>query len=946
MVLPTRYNPKQVEDKLYNFWVKNNFFSASSSSKKPPFCIVIPPPNITGILHMGHALNNTIQDILIRFKRMQGYNALWIPGIDHAGIATQNVIEKELAEEGLKKEDLGREEFLRRIWQWKKKYGLTIINQLKRLGSSCDWERLRFTMDEGYTKAVQKVFVDLYNKKKSIRGKRVRYIYRGSYIIKLCPRCQTALSDEESPYKEIKGKLYYIKYPLKAEYRKQRTEYRKTKNLKPGAWSLKPDYVVVATTRPETMLGDTAVAVNPGDKRYKKIIGCSIILPLVGREIKIIQDDLVDPEFGTGCVKVTPAHDPNDYDIGKRHNLETILVMNPDGIMNKNAHRYEGMDRFQARRAIIDDLEAEGLLLKVTPYTHSVGHCYRCNTIIEPYLSMQWFVRMKLLSKKAIEVVEKGKLKFHPPRWKKVYLNWMYNIHDWCISRQIWWGHRIPVYYCRRCQKTEMQNLKIEAGLIISKEEPEKCPFCGGGDIVQDKDVLDTWFSSWLWPFVTMGWPEDIGQKTGARGQKLKKRISDLGYFYPTSILVTAQEIIFFWVARMIIASLEFTKKVPFYDVYIHGTVRDETGTKMSKSLGNIINPLDIINKFGADSLRFSIISITAKGQDVYLSEGKFLMGRNFTNKIWNASRFIMRTCESLGNIPIKKIKDIKGELSIADRWILSRLNKVIEATTRNLNRYRLNESCNIIYEFFWQNFCDWYLEIAKLNLTTKYSLGTKITLVYVLEKFLRLIHPFMPFISEEIWQNLKELPVTESIKSLNNKSIMIADWPKAEHGLRNKELERDFDFFSQVVSMIRNIRSQMDITFSKKLEVRIICKSDVKKKAVLKYRDYIIFLCNLSKLELLKHGVKNRKKMLVAVGEGLEILIPVEGVIDIKAHINRLRNKIATIDLQLESINSKLSNKNFITNAPSEIINKEKEKKKRLTFEKSVLEVSLKAVI
>ena len=712
--IPSRYNPKETEDKWYKIWVEKGLFHAAVNSAKKPFTIVIPPPNVTGILHMGHALNNTLQDILIRYHRMKGEEALWMPGTDHAGIATQNVVERSIAKEGLRRETLGREKFIERVWLWKEQYGSTIIRQLKKLGASCDWSRERFTMDLEYSKAVTEVFVRLYEK---------GLIYRGSYIINWCPRCQTALSDEEAPHHELSGNLYYLKYPLKDS----------------------PDqFVVVATTRPETMLGDTAVAVNPKDKRYKKIIGKTLVLPLVDREIKIITDTLVDMEFGTGAVKVTPAHDPNDYAMAKRHNLEFINVMRPDARMNEFAGEYKDMDRFEAREVIVEDLKEKGLIEKIEPHKLSAGHCYRCHTIIEPYLSKQWFVKMKPLAKPAIEAVKKGKIKFHPPRWEKVYLNWMENIQDWCISRQIWWGHRIPVYYCKKCQ---------ENGVIVSRFKPETCHACGSQDILQDEDVLDTWFSSWLWPFATFYWPpEAYKQGLSPKGTVPK---DDLRYFYPTSILVTAQEIIFFWVARMIMAGLEFMDDVPFKDVYINGTVRDIEGKKMSKSLGNIIDPLDIIEEYGTDAMRFSLISITAHGQDVFLSKERFEQGRNFANKIWNASRFILMNLE-----PTLIKTDLcvffkKEDLDVVNRWALSRFYSTLQQTTKYLENFQFNEAANTLYGFFWHDFCDWYLEIIKQDIKNPHN---QVVMYKILEKSLRLLHPFMPFITEEIWQSLGKL--------------------------------------------------------------------------------------------------------------------------------------------------------------------------------------------
>ena len=711
--IPSRYDPKTTEDKWYSFWESKKYFSAKPDRKKKPFTIVIPPPNVTGILHMGHALNNTIQDILIRYHRMKGEESLWMPGTDHAGIATQNVVEKSIAKEGLKRQDLGRDRFIERVWLWREQYGSTIIKQLKKLGASCDWDRLRFTMDEEYSKSVIEVFVKLYEKK---------LIYRGSYIINWCPRCQTALSDEEAPHHELQSNLYYLKYPLKDN----------------------PDeFIVVATTRPETMLGDTAVAVNPKDKRYKKLIGKILIVPLVNREIKIIADPIVDMKFGTGAVKVTPAHDPNDYAMGKKHGLEFINVMHPDASMNDIAGEYRDMDRFEAREVIIEDLKEKGLLEKVEPHPLSAAHCYRCHTIIEPYLSKQWFVKMKPLAKPAIEAVKKGKIKFHPDRWCKVYLNWMENIQDWCISRQIWWGHRIPVYYCKECVE-----------VTVSKTPPGKCHNCGSVNIYQDEDVLDTWFSSWLWPFATFGWP-DVLKDEGLRMKDESSVIqhpssfgsSDLDYFYPTSVLVTAPEIIFFWVARMIMAGYEFKKDRPFSDVYIHGTVRDIEGKKMSKSLGNIIDPLEIINEYGTDALRFSLISITAQGQDVFLSKERFEQGRNFSNKIWNASRFILMNLDQT-QVKVDLCEYAKKEdLSLANRWILSRFYSTLKEVNKNLDNFKFNEAANLLYVFFWHEFCDWYLELIKPEIKLHQN---QVVMYKVLEKFLRTIHPFMPFITDE----------------------------------------------------------------------------------------------------------------------------------------------------------------------------------------------------
>ncbi|MFH1645679.1 MAG: valine--tRNA ligase, partial [Candidatus Omnitrophota bacterium] len=718
--LDKAYNPKVVEEKWYKHWEKNGFFNAEVNNDKEPYCIVIPPPNITGILHMGHALNNTIQDILIRYKRMSGFEALWMPGTDHAGIATQNVVERKLAKENINRHDLGREKFVDEIWKWQKEYGGTIIKQLKSLGSSCDWSRERFTMDEGLSEAVLEVFLRLYEK---------GLIYRGNYIINWCPRCQTALSDEESEHRELDGYLYHIRYPVKDS----------------------KDYVIVATTRPETMLGDVAVAVNPKDERYKGLVDKKIVLPILNRELKVIQDDYVDVEFGTGVVKVTPAHDPNDFDMGKRHNLEPICVMNPDGTMNSAAGDYEGMDRFEAREALIEVLKKNKLIEKIEPHKHAVGHCYRCHTVVEPYLSKQWFVKMKPLAEPAIKAVEEGKIKFHPRRWTKVYLEWMYNIRDWCISRQIWWGHRIPVYYCINC-KTQNEKLKIEneeKGIIVSKIKPEKCPDCGSKDIVQDEDVLDTWFSSWLWPFSTFGWPflANSVERIADSKKHLEKQKKELEYFYPTSTLVTAQEIIFFWVARMIMAGFEFCGDLPFKDIYIHGTVRDDTGTKMSKSLGNVIDPIEIIDVYGTDALRFSLISLTSAGQDVFLSKDKFASGRNFANKIWNVSRFLLMNMDKLPEGDLCSFFE-KENLSLANRWILSSLYRTLDAVSKSFDSYKFNEGVKLLYDFIWHKYCDWYVEISKDTISEE---GTQLILFKVLEKSLRMLHPVMPFLTEEI---------------------------------------------------------------------------------------------------------------------------------------------------------------------------------------------------
>ncbi|MCM8791958.1 MAG: valine--tRNA ligase [Candidatus Omnitrophica bacterium] len=886
--IPSCYNPKNTEDKWYKFWEENGLFSATPNPSKEPFCIVIPPPNVTGILHMGHALNNTIQDILIRYHRMKGYETLWLPGTDHAGIATQNVVEKQIAKDGLTRQELGREKFIEKVWQWKEKYGSTIIQQLKKLGASCDWKRLRFTMDDAYSDVVNEVFIRLYEKE---------LIYQGDYIINWCPRCQTALSDEEAPHQEIEGHLYYIKYPLASKL--QITNYKSQ------------NYIVVATTRPETMLGDTAVAVHPKDRRYKKFIGKSLILPLINREIKIIADEMVDRKFGTGAVKVTPAHDPNDYLLGKKYKLDFINIMNPDGTLNENASIYKGLDRFAARKKIIEDLKSSELLEKIVPYKISAGHCYRCHTLIEPYLSRQWFVKMKPLAKPAIEVVKRGKIKFYPKRWTKVYLNWMENIQDWCISRQIWWGHRIPVYYCRNCQQIDKLqisnsespiNLKEQAGLIISREKPEKCPLCGSTDIYQDEDVLDTWFSSWLWPFATFYWP---------------KESEDLKYFYPTSVLVTAPEIIFFWVARMIMAGLEFMQDIPFHDVYIHGTVRDIEGRKMSKSLGNIIDPLEIIEYIGADALRFSLIMITATGQDVFLSEDKFKTGRNFCNKIWNAARLILMNLDK-ENINFDLCIFFKEEkLSIVNRWILSTFYSTLKKIEKAIRSYNFNEYANLLYHFFWHQFCDWYLEIIKPNIKEPQN---QLVMYKVLEKFLRCLHPIMPFITEEIWQRLPH----------RSNSIMIESWPHIQEQIIDKKLEDDVETIFEIITAIRNLRKEFSLNKDLKLNISLYIKDNRKSQLIISFLGELLHLAGIDRFEVLKEIPSYREKIGIIVKD-INIFMRLKGLIDVEKEKKRINKERDALILEIKRKIALLKNNNFIKKAPSAIVEKERETLKQL---------------
>lgn len=870
--LSTRYNPKECEDKWYRFWEGKGYFHARPDHAKKPFSIVIPPPNVTGILHMGHALNNTIQDILIRYHRMSGEETLWMPGTDHAGIATQNVVEKSIAKEGLRRQDLGREKFIAKVWEWKERHGSAITQQLKRLGASCDWQRIRFTMDAEYSVSVAEVFARLYQK---------GLIYRGTYIINWCPRCQTALADEEAPHQELEGSLYYLRYPLKGS---------------PAG------FITVATTRPETMLGDTAVAVNPKDKRYRKLIGKTVILPLLKRQINIIADKSVDMAFGTGAVKVTPAHDPADYALGKKHNLDFINVMHPDGRMNEHAGRYQGMDRFKARQAILEDLRSEGLLEKVEPHVLSAGHCYRCHTIIEPYLSRQWFVKMKPLAGPAIKAVKKGEIRFYPERWKKVYLNWMENIQDWCISRQIWWGHRLPVYYCPDCQAQDS-----DKGIIVASLKPPKCPSCGCGRIYQDEDVLDTWFSSWLWPFATFYWPFKIISGSNVDAQKAEE---ELGYFYPTSTLVTAPEIIFFWVARMIMAGFEFMKAIPFSDVYIHGTVRDIEGKKMSKSLGNIIDPLDIIEEYGSDALRFSLISLTSHGQDVFLSEERFEQGRNFANKIWNASRFILM------NLDASRIKvDLcqffgKGDLDLADRWILSRFYSLLKNVGRSLGGYRLNEAANAIYGFFWHEFCDWYLEIIKPEINKERH---QVVMYKVLEKTLRILHPCMPFITEEVWQLLPH----------QGDSIMIAPWPHLQGNMIDARIESMMETLFDIVKTIRNLRAELEIDAQLVLSASLYPHSRGVRSAIEQNKSWIANLSCLSDIAMLDAAKRPAGTVSDATADA-DVYLHLGEAIDISHERVKIADKIKKLAISAASKEARLKNREFVKKAPREIVEKE----------------------
>ncbi|MDD5195153.1 MAG: valine--tRNA ligase [Candidatus Omnitrophica bacterium] len=914
MDIPSKYNPQEVETKIYGQWLDKGYFHAAPNHAKTPFTIVIPPPNITGILHMGHALNNTIQDVLIRYKRMAGFETLWMPGTDHAGIATQNVVEKDLAKEGLKKDDLGRQAFSERLWAWRDKYGSTILQQLKNLGASCDWERTRFTMDEAYSEAVKEAFIRLYEK---------GLIYRGEYIINWCPRCKTALSDEEAARKEINGWLYYIKYPVRP---KTKDHPPQSGEASPKAGRLKTEYIVVATTRPETMLGDTALAINPKDERHAWLKSAKIILPIMERELTLVEDEIIDLAFGTGAVKVTPAHDPVDFNLAKKHNLAFINIMNDDATLNQNAGEFSGMDRFEAREAILAVLEEEKLIEKKEPYKISAGHCYRCHTIVEPRLSLQWFVNTKPLAQPAIKAVEEEKIKFYPERWRKVYLNWMNNIQDWCISRQIWWGHRLPVWQCK-CQTGENSKLVHPEDLnyIVSRDKPDKkCVRCNS-EYEQIPDVLDTWFSSWLWPFATFGWPRASCKPQAAshKQESLKPEAcslqqKDLDYFYPTSTLVTASEILFFWVARMIMAGFEFMKEIPFKDVIIHGTVRDERGIKMSKSLGNIIDPLEIIEKFGADPLRFSLMLTASSGSDVYLSDEKFLVGRNFCNKIWNATRFLFLKINDTGvridNINIDALDEI-------DTWVLDELNNSICKATAHLDNYRINDATKVIYEFFWHTFCDWYIEIIKENFTPDKAK----TAIYILLNALKLLHPFIPFISEEIFQSIKtncELTLEES--------ITVASWPKTIKISPDVKKLEEFKALIQTIKDIRNIKTDLGLGAKK-----IILAVKTSDKNAAYWRQNENWIKRLAQAQRIEYTGLLSRTLYKSEHWGLNFLLE---DIDTSTFLKSLEKKIKETENILKRTKERLANENFLTCASVEVIAQEKEKLTQLSTQEKRL--------
>ena len=856
-VLAKTYEPKEVEEKWYCYWERNDLFKANTESGKSPFSIVIPPPNITGSLHMGHALNNTLQDILCRYKRMKGYSVLWQPGTDHAGIATQNVVEKDLASKGTDRHQIGRERFVELVWEWREKFGGVIINQLKRLGSSCDWSRERFTMDEGLSRAVREVFVRLYDE---------GLIYRGDYIINWCPRCHTALADLEVEHEDKDSFLYYIRYPFED----------------------REGYLIVATTRPETVLGDTALAVNPEDERYKDLSGAYVLLPVLNRPIPVIFDNYVDKEFGTGALKITPAHDPNDFEIGNTHQLERIKVIDEDGNMNELAGPYKGMDRFQCRERILQDLESSGLLEKTEPYSHAVGHCYRCKTMIEPLLSKQWFIKVGPLAKEAIAAVKDGKTRIVPSNWEDVYYEWMNNIKDWCISRQIWWGHRIPAWYCQGCGE-----------IIVAKEGPKVCSSCKGKDLQQETDVLDTWFSSALWPFSTLGWPDST---------------DELKTFYPTSVLVTGFDILFFWVARMMMMGIHFLGDVPFRDVYIHALVKDEQGQKMSKSKGNIIDPLEVLDRFGTDAFRFTLAVLAIQGRDIRLSEERIAGYRNFINKIWNAARF------SLMNLKDCKPPSIdKSSITLADRWIMTRMGEVAEEISGHLDDYRFNDATSTCYQFVWHEFCDWYLEMAKLELYSKDQKRREVAhsvLQILLSGVVRLLHPFVPFITEEIWYRL---PYTEG-------SIMVAQFPQPLEFIYDDESIKEMDLLKEVITGIRNIRGEMNVPPKKDVKIVIDAKGSREREIFENNLAYITSLAKVESIDIVSGTEKPEWSATYVFGD-VQVHVLLKGLINYDDERKRIYKEIKKIEHEMDLSRRKLANKDFLNQAPLHIVENVKEK-------------------
>ncbi len=855
--LPKTYDPKLVESSIYDMWMENDCFKANPDPDKKPYSIVMPPPNVTGQLHMGHALDSTLQDILTRYKRMEGYSALWLPGTDHAGIATQIKVEEELrVKEGKTRYDLGREKFLERVWAWKEKYGSRIVEQQRKLGVSCDWSRSRFTMDEGCSRAVREAFCEMYDK---------GLIYKGSRIINWCPHCLTALSDAEVEYVDKPGHLWYIRYPLSD-----------------GSGD-----IVVATTRPETMMGDTGVAVNPNDEKFQHLIGKTCILPIMNREIPIVGDEYCEIGFGTGAVKMTPAHDPNDFEVGLRHNLDVIRVIADNGTINENGGKYNGMDRYECRKALVKDLEEQGYLVKTEPYSHNVGTCYRCHNDVEPLISAQWFVKMKPLAEEAIRVVKDGTIKFVPERFSKTYLNWMENVHDWCISRQLWWGHQIPAWYCDEC-----------GHINVSREDPTKCEKCGCTHLTRDEDVLDTWFSSGLWPFSTLGWP-DLDSE-------------DLKYWYPTTDMVTGYDIIFFWVARMVVSGMEQMKKEPFKTVFIHGLVRDDKGRKMSKSLGNGIDPLEMAEKYGADALRFNLITGNSPGNDMRFYVEKCEAMRNFANKIWNASRYVLMnlTVEETG------LPDA-ADLEIEDKWVLTKLNTLIKEVTENMDAYELGVASAKVYDFIWDTYCDWYIELTKARLygeNEKSKLAAQKVLVYVLDQFLRLLHPFMPFITEEIWQAIPH----------EGKFLMLADWPKYDESLNFGAEAAHMESVMNAIRSIRNRRAEMNVPPSKKSTLYVVSdKGEI-------FRQGEGFICRLAyadKVIICENDPEGHENMVCVVTNDAKLYIPLEELIDFEKELARLEKEKANCLKQIAMFEGKLSNEAFVSRAPEKVVAEQREK-------------------
>jgi len=848
--LPKVYEPQQVENEIYKMWEENGHFKPNKPKDAKPFTIVMPPPNVTGQLHMGHAMDATLQDTLIRFKRMQGYNALWVPGVDHAGIATQIKVEEELRKEGLTRYDLGREKFLEKVWDWKHKYGNRIVEQQKKLGASCDWDRARFTMDEGCSNAVREVFVSLYEK---------GLIYKGSRIINWCPHCVTALSDAEVEYVDKPGHLWHIRYPLAD-----------------GSGD-----VVVATTRPETMLGDTGVCVNPNDERYTAIVGKKVMLPLVNKEIPIVADDYAEMEFGTGCVKMTPAHDPNDFEVGLRHNLEVIRVLDDNGVVNSNGGKYEGLDRYEARKVIVAELEEQGYLVKVDDHAHNVGTCYRCHNDVEPIISAQWFVKMKPLAEEALRVVKEGQTKFVPERFTKTYLNWMENVRDWCISRQLWWGHQIPAWTCAEC-----------GHITVSREDACKCEKCGSTNIERDPDVLDTWFSSALWPFETLGWPD---------------KTEDLDYFYPTDVLVTGYDIIFFWVARMIFSGCEHTSKTPFHTVLIHGLVRDDKGRKMSKSLGNGIDPLEMIEKYGCDALRMNMVTGNAPGNDMRFYVERCEAMRNFANKLWNASRYVLMNLDE----DAKNELPSADKLTIADKWVLSKLNTLIAEVTENLEKYELGIAVQKVYDFLWDTYCDWYIELTKARLYSEDAEQKQTALqvlVYVLDQTLRLLHPFMPFITEEIWQSLPH----------EGDALIVAQWPQYSEELKFLQEEDLMESVMEAIRAIRNRRAEMNVPPSKKAALYVYTS---KPNIFVEGEGFIQRLAYADQVFVLDKEPENLDGMVCCTTNIAKLYIPLGQLVDVAKELERIEKELEKAEKNLQSLESKLNNENFTSRAPEAVV-------------------------